>query len=289
VTLLRRTMQGGMPRDMGDEESLTVDIEGFRLGYRKAGRGQPLVLLHGYVGDAFGTWSGELQTLADEFTVIAWDAPGFGTSSDPPESFSLADYADCLAAFMEALDLDRSHVCGLSFGGGLAIEFYRRHPRMVRSLVLVSAYAGWTGSLPPEVVEFRLSQALRLGDLPAEELIRELIPTLFSPSAPGELVDRFAAGMREFHPVGLRATARSFARADLRDVLPTIEVPTLLIYGGDDVRAPRAVAEGMHAAIPGSTLVVIEGVGHVPNVEAPEQFGSEVREFLSSVDNSERR
>jgi pimeloyl-ACP methyl ester carboxylesterase len=273
---------------MGGEESLTVDIEGFRLGYRRAGGGQPLVLLHGYVGDAFGTWSGELQSLADEFTVIAWDAPGFGSSSDPPESFSLADYADCLAAFIEALDVDRPHVCGLSFGGGLAIELYRRHPRVVRSLVLVSAYAGWSGSLPPEIVEFRLSQALRLGDLPAEELIREVIPTLFSPTAPAELVERFAAGMRGFHPVGLRATARSFAHADLRDVLPTIEVPTLLIYGGEDVRAPREVAEGMHAAIPGSTLVTIDGVGHVPNVEAPEQFGFQIHKFLSSVDDSER-
>lgn len=274
---------------MGDEGSLTVDIEGLRVGYRRAGDGQPLVLLHGYVGDAFGTWSGAIRALADEFMVIAWDAPGFGSSSDPPESFSLGDYADCLAAFMGALGLDRPHVCGLSFGGGLAIELYRRHPRVVRSLVLVSAYAGWTGSLPPEIVEFRLSQALRLGDLPAEELIREVIPTLFSPTAPPELVDRFAAGMRAFHPAGLRATARSFARADLRDVLPTIEVPTLLIYGGEDVRAPREVAEGMQAAIPDSTLVTIDGVGHVPNVEAPEQFESQVRTFLRAVDERERR
>jgi len=273
---------------MRDEESLTIDIEGFRLGYRRAGDGQPLVLLHGYVGDAFGTWTGELRALADEFTVIAWDAPGFGSSSDPRESFSLADYADCLAAFIGALDLDRAHVCGLSFGGGLAIELYRRHPRIVRSLVLVSAYAGWSGSLPPEVVEFRLNQALRLGDLPAEELIREVIPTLFSPSAPAQLVERFAAGMRGFHPAGLRATARSFAYADLRDVLPTIEVPTLLIYGGDDVRAPHEVAEGLHAAIPGSTLVTIDGVGHVPNVEAPDRFRSEVRTFLHAVQENER-
>ena len=265
---------------------LTVDINEFRIGYQRAGDGQPLVLLHGYVGDGLGTWSRELEMLSDEFTVIAWDAPGFGSSSDPPESFTLADYADCLAAFMEALDLDHAHVCGLSFGGGLALELYRRHPQIVRSLVLVSAYAGWTGSLPPEIVEFRLNQALRLGDLSADELIRELIPTMFSATAPVDLVDRFASGMRETHPAGLRATARAFARADLREVLPTIDVPTLLIYGGEDVRAPRDVAEGIHAAIAGSTLVMIEGVGHVANVEAPEVFESQVRKFLSSLDQS---
>jgi pimeloyl-ACP methyl ester carboxylesterase len=106
------------------------------------------VLLHGYVGE-LGTWGSELGALSDEFTVIAWDAPGFASSSDPPESFTLADYADCLAAFIEALYLRQPHICGLSFGGGLAIELFHRHPTIPRSLVLVSAYAGWTGSLPP--------------------------------------------------------------------------------------------------------------------------------------------
>lgn len=267
-----------------DTQRHEVDLSGVRVSYRRAGSGPPLLLLHGYVGDGLGTWKHQLDVLSDEFTVIVWDAPGFGSSSDPPESFALADYADCLAALIGALNLGSPHVCGLSFGGGLAIELYHRHPLLPRSLVLVSAYAGWTGSLPPDVVEFRLSQALRLADLPAEELIREVVPTLFSPTAPSELVDRFAKGMLDFHPAGLRATARSFARADLRDVLPTIDVPTLLVYGGEDVRAPRDVAEHMHEQIRGSKLVVIDGVGHVPNVEAPEGFESAVRPFLRSLE-----
>lgn len=270
------------------DERLSVEVGGSPLCYHRAGSGQPLVLLHGYVGDGFGTWSREIHALSDEFTVIAWDAPGFASSFDPPDSFTLADYADCLAGFMAALDLDRSHVCGLSFGGGLAMELYRRHPHVVRSLVLVSAYAGWSGSLPPEVVEFRLSQALRLADLSAEQLVREVLPTLFASTADAERVERFASGMHSFHPAGLRATARSFALADLREVLPTISVPTLLVYGSEDVRAPREVAEGIHAAIVGSKLVMIEGVGHVPNVEASARFESEVRTFLRSVDETER-
>jgi pimeloyl-ACP methyl ester carboxylesterase len=131
-----------------------------------------------------------------------------------------------------------------------------------------------------------LNQALRLADLPGQELVREIVPTLFSPKAPQHLADRFAEGMREFHPAGLRATARSFAEADLRGVLPTIAVPTLLLYASDDVRAPLDVAEGLRASIPGSSLVVIDGVGHVPNVEAPEAFDAEVRTFLRSFGSS---
>lgn len=260
----------------------TIDAGGHRIAYERTGEGPPLLLLHGYVGDR-RTWRRQLEDLADEFAVVAWDAPGYGRSSDPPESFRLSDFADSLAAFIDALGLGRPHVVGLSFGGGLALELYRRHPTVPRSLVLASAYAGWAGSLPPEVVEQRLQQALRLAELPPAELVDELMPTLFTPSAPRELVDEFAASMSEFHPAGLRANSLAFAEADLRDVLPRIAVPTLLLYGDRDVRAPLSVAHDLHASIPGSRLVVLEGVGHVSNVEAAERFNTEVRAFLRSA------
>lgn len=228
-------------------------------------------------------WRPQIDALSDEFTVVAWDAPGYGGSSDPPEVFPLSDFADCLAAFVDALDLGRPHVAGVSFGGGLALELYRRHPSLPRTLVLASAYAGWAGSLPAEVVEQRLQQALRLADQTPDDLVQELIPTMFTDSAPAELVEEFALSMREFHPVGLRANSRAFAEADLRDVLPHVAVPTLLLYGDMDVRAPFSVARQLHAKIPGSRLVVIPGAGHVCNVDAPERFNAELRAFLRSA------
>jgi pimeloyl-ACP methyl ester carboxylesterase len=260
----------------------TVDAGAHRIAYERKGEDPPLLLLHGYVGDR-RMWRPQIDELSDEFTVVAWDAPGYGGSSDPPEAFPLSEFADCLAAFIDALDLGRPHVVGLSFGAGLALELYRRHPELPLTLVLASAYAGWAGSLPPEVVEQRLQQALRLADLPPDRLVEELIPTMFTDSAPAELVEGFAASMREFHPVGLRANSRAFADADLRDVLSTIDVPTLLLYGDRDVRAPRNVARDLHAAIPGSRLVTIRGAGHVCNIDAPERFNSEVRAFLGSA------
>ena len=98
--------------------------------------------------------------------MIAWDGPGTGRSDDPPESFDMAGFADRLAEFIDELELGRPHVAGLSFGGALALELYRRHPEIPRTLILVSAYAGWAGSLPPEVVDRRLNQVLDLADLP---------------------------------------------------------------------------------------------------------------------------
>lgn len=260
-----------------------IEVEGLRISYERAGEGPPLVLLHGYVGDGRGTWGRQIDDLSDEFTVVAWDGPGSGRSSDPPESFRLPDYADRLAGFVSALGLGRPHVAGLSFGGGLALELYRRHPTLPMSLVLAGAYAGWAGSLPPRVVEERLQQVLQLADLPPDRFVGTVLPTMFSGSAPGEMVDAFVASVSEFHPAGLRAMARSFAEADLRDVLPRIDVPTLLLYGDRDVRAPMNVAEDLHEAIPTSKLVVMPGVGHVSNVEAPERFNAEVRAFLRSA------
>ncbi len=149
--------------------------------------------------------------------------------------------------------------------------------------MLASAYAGWAGSLPADVVEARVQQVLRQADLPADEVVEEWLPTLVSSSVPADVVAEVTAIMRDFHPAGLRAMARAFAEADLRDVLPSVDVPTLLLYGDADQRSPRQVAEELHAAIPGSQLVWMHGVGHQSNLEAPDRFNDEVRAFLRSV------
>ncbi len=102
-----------------------MEVGGLDIAYERAGAGPLLLLLPGYVGDARGTWHHQIDELSDEFTVVAWDTPGSGRSSDPPDSFRLPDYADCLAGFINSLGLGQPHVAGLSFGGGLALELYR--------------------------------------------------------------------------------------------------------------------------------------------------------------------
>jgi pimeloyl-ACP methyl ester carboxylesterase len=193
----------------------------------------------------------------------------------------MADFADCLFGFVTALGLTRPYVAGLSFGGALALELFRRHPALPRKLVLASAYAGWAGSLPPDIAEQRLQLSLRLSRLPAAELVAALLPGMFSPGAPADRVAAFAANISEFDPAGFRVMAMASAEADLRDVLPLIDVPTLLLYGDQDVRAPREVAEALLAAIPGARLVMMPGVGHVSSVQAPDRFCAEVRAFLN--------
>jgi pimeloyl-ACP methyl ester carboxylesterase len=261
----------------------SVEVGGLRIAYERVGEGPPLVLLHGVLADS-RMWRSQLDELSTEFTVVAWDAPGCGQSSDPPESFGLPDYADCLAAFIEALGLERPHVLGLSWGGGLALQLYGQEPALPRTLVLAAAYAGWAGSLSADVVAARLAACLREAELPPSQFIPGWIPGLLTDTAPAALVEDVVAIMSEFHPVGYRVMIRGFAEADLRYVLPSIDVPTLLLYGDADRRSPLSVAHELHAKIPRSRLAILPRIGHLSNVEAASQFNAEVRLFLQSND-----
>lgn len=273
-----RSTSKGM--SIGQPDPNYVEIDGLRLAYRRAGEGPPLVLLHGGFGFDSRSWRRQFDTLTDQFMVVAWDAPGFGASSDPPETFRLPDYADCLAGLISALGLTSPHVLGLSFGAALALELYRRHPAVPRTLVLAGAYAGWAGSLPPEVVKQRLEQAMREEQLPPEEWVPNYVPGMLTDAAPRDMVEEITALMCDVHASANVTAMRAMAEADLRDVLPRLDVPTLLLYGEADKRSPLAVANELHAQIPGSTLVVLPNVGHLSNFEAADRFDDEVRSFL---------
>jgi pimeloyl-ACP methyl ester carboxylesterase len=134
---------------------MRVEVDGLEIAYERAGSGPPVVLAHGFVGDGRATWSSQIDTLAEELTVVAWDAPGAGESADPPQGFGMADYADCLAAFMHMLRIEPAHLVGLSFGGALVLATFHRHRSLASSLTLVSGYAGWLGSLGATEAEER--------------------------------------------------------------------------------------------------------------------------------------
>ncbi len=259
----------------------SVEVRDLVLTYERVGRGDPVVLVHGYVGDGPSTWRPQLDALSADFDVVALDLPGAGGSDDPPESFGMGGFADALAGFVTALGLRTPHLIGLSFGGATVIEFCRRHQDMASTITLVGAYAGWAGSLAPAEVDRRLDQALELSHLAPGELVDALLPTMFGASAPPHVIDAYAASLASFHPAGLRAMARACTE-DLTDVLETIRLPTLLVYGEDDSRAPAGVAADLHTAIPHAELVQLPGAGHVCHVDAVEPFNAALRRFLQA-------
>jgi pimeloyl-ACP methyl ester carboxylesterase len=147
--------------------------------------------------------------------------------------------------------------------------------------VLASAYAGWAGSLPPAAVAERLESVLRDCELPPELVVLDWIPSLLTEQAPKRTVEELVRIISGFHRAGAPAMARAMAEADLRDVLPHVDVPTLLLHGDADRRAPLRRAEELAGQIPNARLAVIRGVGHQSNLEAPDSFNAELRKFLS--------
>ncbi len=147
-----------------------VRVGGLEIAYDRAGEGPPVVFLHS-AGDDARIWRPQFDVLSDEFTVVTWDEPGAGRSSDIPESFGLMDYAHCLAEVVDSLRLGPAHIAGLSWGGTLALEFYRRHPHLVRTLILADTYADWKGSLPAEEVRARVEGARQMLAAPGGEFV----------------------------------------------------------------------------------------------------------------------
>lgn len=256
----------------------TVRAYGVRLAYRRAGHGRAVVFVHGGSEDS-RTWTPQLDALSDEFTVIAWDEPGAGGSDDVPDDFGLSDYADCLAGVIRALGASPAAVVGLSWGSTVVLELYRRHPGVVRSLVLADGYAGWRGSLGAREAEARFA-AVRAALAEPDEGFDPIPPGLFAGDPPTWSLPLLEAMAAQVRRRSMLAAATAMAQADLTDVMPIVRVPTQLIWGALDMRSPLSVAREFERRIPGASLAVIPGCGHVSNLEAPEAFNDLVREFL---------
>ena len=257
-----------------------VNVDGLAIHYDQRGAGPHLVLLHG-IGGNTKLWRPQLEELSDGFTVTAWDAPGYGGSDDPEETgWEMADYAARLAGFLDQLGIGQAHIMGQSWGGVLAQVFYRHYPARVRSLILSDTFAGG-GAQPVEERDAALQARLTaVATMTPAEMARQRAPVLLTADAPASLLSEVEAVLAEIHPDGYRMAAIAASNADTRDVHPTISVPTLIIAAEHDRIVPPDRAREMHAAIPGSQLVMIERAGHLPAVEQPDTYNAAVRAFL---------
>lgn len=255
-----------------------VEVDGVRIAYHRAGTGAPIVLAHSGASDG-REWSFQAP-LAGEFDLVIWDEPGSGRSGPIPPGWGLGNSAEALAGLIEELGLGPAHVGGLSWGGVVALELYRRRPELVASLILADTYAGWRGSLPPEEVAARVEGFERSPVAPTGR--REgWVPGLFKVDPlPPRIVELQAEIEAEVRVETMSALVRAIAEADLSDLLPTIAVPVLLIWGADDVRSPlETVGRQFERSIPGAELVVIPDCGHMSSIERPDEFNRAVGEF----------
>lgn len=261
-------------------EAEHIDVAGIRVAYRQLGDGVPVLFLHGFFGDA-RVWRRQFE-LADDYRLVAWDAPGCGGSSPPAQTYRMGDYAERLAGFIDALGIEQPHLVGNSFGGALALALAALHPGKVRSLTLIGAYAGWSGSFSAHTVAARVASSLPDLALPHDLVVKKWLPGFVTSSASEQLCDELTSIIADFNPEGMRPMILALAEADLRQALPRIELPTLLVWGDQDVRSPLSVANDLQSQISQSKLVVLPGAGHLTQMEAADRFNSELRAFLAS-------
>ena len=249
------------------------------IAYRTSGTGQPVLFLHGLGGSATA-WEPQLDDLGDTYRCIAWDMPGYGESA-PIVPLTFPAIADAVARLLDELDIDRADVVGLSFGGQQALHVALRHPDRVERMVLAdtSARFGADGTDVDEWKRLRLDP-LDAGVTPAE-MAPGVIDAITAPGFAGRERDRAIAAFARIPPAGLRAAVECLPTHDVAGRLGEITAPTLVVVGELDEETPVAYAEVLADGIPDAELRVIDGVGHLTPAEAPDEFNTLVREFLT--------
>lgn len=264
---------------------------GFVMAYDDLGArgGLPVVLVHGHPFDRT-MWRPQAEVLVRAgFRVIAPDLRGYGASGHGasgvvPGRTLLSDFSDDIAELLDHLGVRRAAVCGLSMGGQIAMEFHRAYGARVAGLVLADT------SPVAETEEgrvFRNGMADRLlaegmGGYADEVIDRMLAP--YNVTGLPEVAAHVLGMMRGTAPEGAAAALRGRAeRPDYRESLAGAGVPVLVVVGADDGYTPVDEARVTHGLIPGSGLAVVEGAGHLPNLEQPERFNAVLLGFLACL------
>lgn len=258
-----------------------VQVDDLKIHYEVTGHGAPLLLLHGMSNNA-QSWATLRLGLEEHFTVIAWDAPGYGSSSDPKEEFHhFKQFADVLKGFIEALGYDSVYLLGHSMGAAIAIELSCAYPHLVKALILADATRG-AAALSPEVNEQRLQGRLTsIETMSPSEIASKRVHALLSPNASPEVRQRAEAIMSQVRPKGYKSVAYSLYNAQQMELLPHIVAPTLIICGELDGITPVQDSDFIHSLIPGSQLRIVPATGHLCYQEDPDTFSQFILDFLT--------
>ena len=245
------------------------------------GGGPTVVMLHG-IGGGHLSFAPQVETLASSgYRAVAWDMPGYGHST-PIEPYTFKGLAESCIALIESLKCGDVTLLGHSMGGMVAQEVMARRPELVNKLILCGtspAFGKPDGDWQREFIAQRTAP-LDAGKTMAE-LAETLVPQMVGPGALPEGVHLATHCMSQVPPATYRRALEALVTFDRRANLPFISVPTMVVAGEHDRTAPPAVMKKMAAAIPNSSYLEIRGVGHLQNLEAPDDFDGLVLNFLA--------
>jgi 3-oxoadipate enol-lactonase len=250
---------------------------GYAIGYQERGGGllAPIVFLHG-VGSDKSVWHPQLGHFGQTRRAVAFDYPGYGDSDRAPDGTTRDDYASAILSAMHELGIDRAHVCGLSLGGVIAIAMHHAGPVRCASLILADSFA-----VHPQgqaIYERSLAGSHDIAAM-AEARVDFLLASPADPEVRREAVET----MSKIDAAAYRVGAEAVWLADQRERAAAINVPTLVICGTEDQATPVALSAALVELISNARMVVIDGAGHLSNLEKPAPFNRAVEDFLSDL------
>lgn len=240
----------------------------------------PILLVHAFPLDS-RMWSRQLAALAGSRAVLAPDLRGFGQRASEPGPTSIDQHARDLVDLLDRSRIVRAAIVGVSMGGYIALALHRIAPDRIAGLMLCDTKAEPDSDQAKSARTARIERIRRdgLGFLPDE-----MMPVLVAPSASEEVKLELRRIMLEQRPQGVEAALMAMRdRGDSTSVLSSIRVPTSLVCGEHDALTPPKMMQQMASSIPGAAFSVIEGAGHLPNLEAPQAFGRAVSALLERV------
>jgi 3-oxoadipate enol-lactonase len=261
-----------------------VRVNGVELHYVEAGSGDPLLLIMGFGGDHLA-WAFQVPVFSERYRVITFDNRGAGQSSVPDVPYTTRMMADDAVGLLDALEIERAHVLGVSMGGMIAQELALRYPERCRSLILEGTAAGVDAYVERFI---RLWVSARM-HLPPEDFQWFLHLFNWHPrnvaSHHLQLTEEARRPWPHPQPLdALRWQADALLAFDARDRLPGLRVPTLILVGDGDLQLPLHCSEELHRLIPGSELVVVPTAGHAVRREWPDRWVAAAAPFLARQD-----
>jgi len=258
-----------------------ISTDGGAIGFSAQGGGDavPIVFLHG-VGSDKSVWRPQLEHFGAGRRAIAFDYPGYGESELVADA-GRDEFAGAILAAMDALGVERAHVCGLSLGGVIAIAMHALAPERCATLILADSFAVHPEGEGIYQRSLEASRAIGMRAL-AEARVDLLLGSSATADLRAEAVDTMAAIDPEAYAIG----ARAVWLADQRDRAAAIRVPTLVLCGDEDGITPPALSEELAALIPGALLELIADAGHLANAEQPAAFNTAVDRFLADVERN---
>jgi 3-oxoadipate enol-lactonase len=255
-----------------------ITNNGYEIGYEEAGGGSavPIVFLHG-VGSDKSVWRPQLAYFGESRRAIAFDYPGYGDSDPAPDGTTRDDYASAIISGMYELGVDRAHVCGLSLGGVVAIAMHHADSDRCASLILADTFA-----VHPEGRAIYERSIAGSSDLPAMANARAdfLLAQPADPTVRQEVIGT----MSRIDPAAYRIGAEAVWLTDQRGRAEAIRVPALVTVGDQDLVTPMDLSNELVDLIPEARMQVMNGVGHLGNIEKPAEFNRMIEEFIAQID-----